>query len=166
MPDDLIARIEEYNQRHEGKELDLGKILEKSLHGKLKEIESDTKFCCICKKIKPNDQFNLTRNPTHLRQYCNECSNKASEYQRRWKFDGNWKLAVDRTNGKCAVCGERFKDVHHIDPIDETEKRNDSKNLVALCRSCHLKAHNGAFSNIKIMNPEFLAIFRSMGLNG
>jgi 5-methylcytosine-specific restriction endonuclease McrA len=47
---------------------------------------------------------------------------------------------------KCAACGDpeddRLLDVHHIKPagsFDDAEKRNATENLVALCRSCHMK---------------------------
>ena len=62
----------------------------------------------------------------------------------------NAKLLVD----KCKICGNRADDTHHIDfqcsadsdgAIQRGEKRfhkNVEANLVALCKSCHIKVHH------------------------
>jgi DNA mismatch repair protein MutS len=62
----------------------------------------------------------------------------------------NAKLVVD----KCKICGNRADDTHHIDfqcsadsdgAIQRGEKRfhkNVEANLVALCKSCHIKVHH------------------------
>ena len=62
----------------------------------------------------------------------------------------NAKLVVD----KCKICGSRADDTHHIDfqcssdsngAIQRGEKKfhkNVEANLVALCKSCHIKVHH------------------------
>jgi DNA mismatch repair protein MutS len=62
----------------------------------------------------------------------------------------NAKLVVD----KCKICGSRADDTHHIDfqcssdsngAIQKGEKKfhkNVEANLVALCKSCHIKVHH------------------------
>lgn len=43
--------------------------------------------------------------------------------------------------GRCVDCGtQNPKDVHHV---DSNHKNNDPKNLVRICRSCHMKRHRG-----------------------
>lgn len=50
---------------------------------------------------------------------------------------------------QCQVCGisesdlENSLSVHHI---DEDKTNNDPENLISLCRSCHIKIHNGGLS--------------------
>jgi len=42
----------------------------------------------------------------------------------------------ERDNHTCRLCGKPGKDVHHI---DYNKKHCDPKNLITLCRSCHMK---------------------------
>lgn len=51
----------------------------------------------------------------------------------------------------CEVCGDKSVDIHHIIYRShfgkkEKGKQDDASNLIALCRSCHDKAHNEEFS--------------------
>lgn len=43
----------------------------------------------------------------------------------------------------CEVCGAKAVDIHHIEPkgMGGSKQRDYINNLVALCRSCHEKAH-------------------------
>lgn len=43
----------------------------------------------------------------------------------------------------CEVCGLVAVDIHHIEPkgMGGSKKRDYIENLIALCRSCHDKAH-------------------------
>ena len=55
----------------------------------------------------------------------------------------------------CEVCGSKSVDIHHIVYRShfgkkEKNKQDDASNLIALCRSCHDKAHN------EIYTKEFL----------
>ena len=48
----------------------------------------------------------------------------------------------------CMVCGAEGVDIHHIDAKGMGGKagKNRPDNLIALCRSCHEKAHRSEFS--------------------
>jgi len=50
-------------------------------------------------------------------------------------------LIKDRDNYKCQVCLYReYLVVHHK---DYNKNNNELNNLITLCRSCHMKIHNG-----------------------
>ncbi len=72
-----------------------------------------------------------------------------------YNYGDNWKeqrqKALDRDNGKCQICGAADNvngwdlDIHHIVPFREFSdyrEANKLKNLVALCRSCHLQVEH------------------------
>jgi len=52
-------------------------------------------------------------------------------------------LLHERDGWFCRVCGNRGRDVHHI---DSDSRNNDLKNLCFLCRSCHKKVHLGGIT--------------------
>jgi DNA mismatch repair protein MutS len=62
----------------------------------------------------------------------------------------NAKLLID----KCAICGNKAIDTHHIkyqtsadgNGFIDGHHKNTQHNLVALCKSCHNKQHNGEIS--------------------
>jgi hypothetical protein len=160
--DDFKARVNEYNKRNPDNELDVGKALQETLHEKLKDIEKDSIYCVLCRKIKPNNEFDLTRNtPGSLRGQCKECVVIRRERMYKWDWDGNKHKAIERTNGKCAICGIDYREVHHINP----NAGHELNNLVALCHRCHLKAHNGAYTSAHGLNQEFIKIFESLVSN-
>jgi 5-methylcytosine-specific restriction endonuclease McrA len=43
----------------------------------------------------------------------------------------------------CEVCGETAVDIHHIRPkgMGGSKRADEPSNLIALCRSCHDRAH-------------------------
>ena len=45
----------------------------------------------------------------------------------------------------CEVCGAEAVDIHHIEPkgMGGDPSKDVLENLIALCRSCHDKAHAG-----------------------
>ena len=52
----------------------------------------------------------------------------------------------------CSACGKQAVDIHHIDSRglggDPRGHKNQIENLIALCRSCHIKAEtNKQFNN-------------------
>ena len=67
---------------------------------------------------------------------------KALSYGPGWK---QIKLQVRARDGVCRTCGKtpeqngRALDVHHLDPY-RFSGNNDLRNLLALCRSCHMRA--------------------------
>ena len=52
-------------------------------------------------------------------------------------------IIMENANNKCEICGGEAKEVHHI---DGTKNNHELNNLVALCFSCHGKAHRGKTS--------------------
>lgn len=44
----------------------------------------------------------------------------------------------------CEICGARAVDIHHID--GRGKNKDIIENLIALCRSCHEKAHKSILS--------------------
>ena len=60
----------------------------------------------------------------------------------------------------CRVCNAPAQDIHHIEPRSKFgKKRKDEQdkieNLIALCRTCHDKAHSGE------LTKEFLKTFHN-----
>lgn len=95
------------------------------------------------------------------RAFCSpECYNQFRKEHRappKLPYGPSWKQqrrrALKRDNYKCQECGGttngRAPDVHHIVPfaelgIERHKEANALTNLITLCRSCHMKAHNGA----------------------
>ena len=63
----------------------------------------------------------------------------ASEYQDHYLLK---KVRIEKLKsirGKCEICGERARMVHHI---DETTSNHDLSNLLAVCHPCHRILHN------------------------
>jgi len=51
-------------------------------------------------------------------------------------------LIRERDNYNCQICGEKQGDVvHHIHHIDYDKKNCNPKNLITLCRDCHLRTN-------------------------
>lgn len=44
----------------------------------------------------------------------------------------------------CEICGCKAVDIHHIEPkgLGGSKKLDKAENLIALCRLCHMRAHN------------------------
>ena len=60
-------------------------------------------------------------------------------YLRHFKYDTTDTIL-------CEVCGSQAVDIHHIQRRStfgkkKKEEQDDPKNLIALCRECHEKAH-------------------------
>lgn len=58
-------------------------------------------------------------------------------------------LIRKRDNLICKICGEKGFDVHHI---DYNKKNCDPKNLMTLCRSCHMRTNFNRRYWIKYFN--------------
>ena len=64
-----------------------------------------------------------------------------SEYPNHSEFKKNRIKVLQRTEGKCEICKEPAKIVHHIDG----DKSNHSlENLIAVCFNCHDTLHCNA----------------------
>jgi 5-methylcytosine-specific restriction endonuclease McrA len=63
-------------------------------------------------------------------------------------------------NYKCAICGEKAIDAHHIIGLKEGGS-NEQDNLICLCRSCHQRVHK----NVYIIDPETKEIRPNVELN-
>ena len=61
---------------------------------------------------------------------------------------------LSRDNGKCQLCFDRAKHVHHIIPWSECQKKEDERlrfdpeNCISLCKECHIKAHGGDYHKV------------------
>jgi len=112
------------------------------------------------------------------RKYCSlSCSTKAQNAARigakngRWRggvalnYGAGWKATKERIrlrDGVCRHCGKtpasngRALDVHHIEPFRFSRDHSDD-NLVALCRSCHMRApdhgRRGSSVFVRAANP-------------
>ena len=49
--------------------------------------------------------------------------------------------AIERTNGKCEICGNDGIEIHHMITSRDKIIRHDPRNHLFVCRSCHNKAH-------------------------
>ena len=71
---------------------------------------------------------------------------KDVKYPDKQRFQGSsWQKkreeVIERDSGKCQLCGNNGKEVHHKVPYSLTG--DDSvDNLILLCKSCHLHIHN------------------------
>lgn len=118
----------------------------------LKRRKIDALFCYICGEIKLSSEFYA---PSH--SLCKSCADK----HRSSKYKGNWLKAIEKTGGKCALCGDNFTDIHHINPIS-SGGNDDIENLIPLCKGCHLKAHNNTYTKIYGINEELAEYFKSL----
>jgi len=66
-------------------------------------------------------------------------NNGASEYPNHHILKENRIIVLKEAKGKCEICGERARIVHHID--GSTDNHHLS-NLIALCGSCHKATHS------------------------
>jgi len=51
----------------------------------------------------------------------------------------------------CEICSAKSVDIHHIKGRIG-RLMTDIYNLIALCRECHIKAHNNEFNKSELMN--------------
>lgn len=58
------------------------------------------------------------------------------EYKRTKELIENRKLALERANDKCEICGEKAEEIHHK---DNSKIDHSLENLQALCCECHRK---------------------------
>lgn len=83
------------------------------------------------------------------RKYCDRKCMAAAFDAKPMKADAGWMTGHYHARkevplGPCEKCGKLDgRDVHHI---DENYRNNSRANLIRLCRSCHLKAHNPRLS--------------------
>jgi 5-methylcytosine-specific restriction endonuclease McrA len=63
----------------------------------------------------------------------------------------------------CECCQSKAVDVHHI-VFKSQGGKDEIKNLMALCRKCHDKAHNEEFkeSDLKLVHGYFMAGVRKL----
>ncbi len=85
---------------------------------------------------------------------------KMKEYREQQFFDGKRQAILHRDNFTCVACGreeeEKNLTVHHRDGQGRSvdDPNNDEKNLVTLCRSCHLKEHHAELLEIRRKNSK------------
>jgi hypothetical protein len=110
-------------------------------------MEEEPKYLRVCKIC--GTEF-LAKRPN--RKYCSDKCNWAAQSEKKkarnpirpsqaklWKEKRQEHYEIQK--GHCWLCGqemERF-DLHHLTPNDHDP---ESKNLVALCKSCHNQIHH------------------------
>ena len=109
------------------------------------EYPNGLKLCRKCGCLVPVVEF-LTDSYKKEKKvgYCKSCRSKLIAEK---ALGGNRIKALEKTNGRCSVCGSKSGIVvHHVLP--RTRGGNDDlENLIPLCRKCHLKAHNGKYTD-------------------
>lgn len=117
--------------------------------GRKKPVEV---VCEVCKKI-----VIIRPSLLHKFRFCSRgCKDKWQKTQvgdkaMNWRggiskhpyppeFDGTFRLMIRRRdNYRCAICGDRGLDVHHI---DYNKKHTAYENCITLCHSCHGKTNS------------------------
>lgn len=118
------------------------------------------KTCTRCKQIKHISNFNkniTTKDGYSI--YCRTCT-KIMTANRHFvhPYTTLKQNILDKTGKKCYLCGADSEiDIHHIIPRTMGGK-DEAKNLIPLCKYCHIKAHNGSFSSGEL-NEELLHKF-------
>lgn len=106
-------------------------------------------FCGHCQKRLERKRYGKRLEDLAVfkrRKFCDkECMARGFEAKPK-KADPSWMTAHYHARkikppGPCEKCGATGKtDVHHI---NENWRDNSLENLMRLCRSCHLREHNG-----------------------
>lgn len=89
---------------------------------------------------------------THARRYCsNKCR---SLYQKNFYWLWASDAALRRAGYRCQMCsvrGKRKLQVHHIIPLNGSDRTintlNQPDNLIVLCKKCHLERHRNSNSD-------------------
>ena len=109
----------------------------------------EQRFCPNCgKELKPKIMPNgVKESPSWFQQrkFCDRLC-MSNYYHKTHQKSGNvsWYVAHKRarevdTDTACKICGATKNiDIHHI---DGNIQNNSLENLIALCRSCHMKQH-------------------------
>lgn len=66
-----------------------------------------------------------------------------AEYPNHYEMKKNRILKLQQTKGRCEICGDHGKHIHHI---DGSKNRHELRNLILLCVKCHGLAHKGRHS--------------------
>jgi DNA-binding Xre family transcriptional regulator len=77
----------------------------------------------------------------------------------------NSQIVLEKYNSKCAMCGNDYDQIHHI---DRTTTNHETENLLPLCIKCHALIHqqNRVKGNSNKINSEFIKKgILEMGLN-
>lgn len=111
--------------------------------------QEQEKYCAYCGKRMHRKKWANGRLESNLhfsrRKYCDrKCMAAAFDAKPMGEVvtttTAHWHSRKLVPKGPCEMCGKTGKtDVHHK---DGNWMNNDPKNLVRLCRSCHLKAHD------------------------
>lgn len=158
--DNIKTRIDAYNEANEYLKLNVSKIAQDAITATLSELENmdkKNKFCRCCGALKPIDDFTKSVNSKDgYGIYCKTCRSIKSS---KGAFGGNRQKTIDKTGGKCAVCGDKFDVVHHIVPRHEGGT-DELDNLIPLCNRCHSYAHDGNYFNNNGINPEIKTVLQ------
>ena len=112
--------------------------------------QEPAKHCMHCGSLLGRKRFSSGRledmGVFQRRKYCDKTCMAAAFDAKPVKADPNWMTAHHHARkacpaGPCSHCGKPGRtDVHHK---DENWRNNSPDNLIRLCRSCHIKAHQG-----------------------
>lgn len=151
--DELYGLIKEYDANHGSKGVD--RMLSSILCTKLQKLFIDAKYCFVCNEIKHLSSFHSIK-----QHKCIKCDKETQRTKLAYTSHNARILAKQ----KCVLCGNTTIDVHHIVPRSMGGKDCED-NLIALCFDCHLKAHNGDFSNRHGINEELQSRLKEINKN-
>jgi len=127
---------------------DYNKMFELAICEVLNQNGIDATYCRKCRELKLSSEFSDSH--PHI---CNTCVYKQDP--RGLPTDVR-KNVIEKTEGKCAVCGGKGDQIHHVAP-KSFGGSDELDNLVFVCSKCHLKAHNGNFTRQTGYNSEIFS---------
>lgn len=91
-------------------------------------------------KPKRNKEFRENRSEAWKNKNNPRWNGGNSEYPNHITFKKMRIKILQRSKGRCEICGKLAKVVHHIDGDKSNHKMN---NLIAVCNKCHTNLHRG-----------------------
>ena len=171
--DEVIAHARAYQDTHSEKVAAIKKIYREANFEKLKALRKQKRESnaekirnyaknyrrCHSEEIKTRSRRWIKANPekakAHQKAWCESHPERLKMKQIRFYCSIFIKpLILKRDNYRCRLCGNtQAQELHHIFPVKVSPERVlDPKNLVILCKQCHLYvAHPGG--NLKGVNP-------------
>lgn len=110
--------------------------------------------CNECNKVFERNEGQVWSKDVYCSKGCHQQyqSNKFDDIIRTKNKLRNKKIVM--AGGKCEVCNRNdvILDTHHIDGsgdwVNWENSNNDIKNLMILCKSCHIKIHRNTKDNL------------------
>lgn len=127
---------------------DYNRMFESVICEVLKQKGIDATHCRKCNELKLASEF--SEQHPHI---CNTCVYKNDPRGLPFHIRN---AVIENADGKCALCGGRGDQIHHIIP-KSFGGSDEMDNLVFLCSTCHLKAHNNSFTRQNGYNTEIFS---------